>query len=391
MRGVVIHLAGVVWKDNPNDVEIPGVRADIRIKLPGQLVTPLLLARRIQLVNISPEEAQKYITQQSLDLRYAAKLGEHPLGYTRNVQDPALATFYYNGRAIDNPEDYVEEEYEAKQFHGQDGLGRAMFGYSDHNQARLEARNANGEVRGSYQYVNPLGEDIIVQYWSDGLGFHQIDNRPEVRLQPVTETPEVRAARLAHMKAWEEAASLARANPDFTSTGAGDEPYRAVQANTVEEDPEQDEILAAVSNQHQSLIRYPSLPYTDHISPNVASDGLQDEGVVVEAVARSVKKRDNEQGSEDEPVSADPKGFFYSFDYPVQLVAESAAKKAARAGFGESPQESVVVETKTSNVPKVAPEDDRVSLKAVLRGETLVDAVHDAQVSPKQKLQLERN
>uniref|UniRef100_A0A182NZU3 Cuticle protein 6 n=1 Tax=Anopheles epiroticus TaxID=199890 RepID=A0A182NZU3_9DIPT len=357
------------------------------------MVTPLLLARRIQLVNISPEEAQKYITQQSLDLRYAAKLGEHPLGYTRNVQDPAI--FYYNGRLIDNPEDYVEEEYEAKQFHGQDGLGRAMFGYSDHNQARLEARNANGEVRGSYQYVNPLGEDVIVQYWSDGLGFHQIDNRPEVRLQPVTETPEVREARLAHLKAWEEAANLARANPDVSSSGS-DEPYRAVQANTVEEEPEQDEILAAVSNQHQSLIRYPSLPYTDHIAPAVASDGLEDEGVVVEAV-RSVKKRDNDQndqaqaGSEDEPVSADPKGFFYSFDYPVQLVAESAAKKAARADFGESPQESVVVEAKETNVPKTVPVDDRVSLKAVLSGETLVDAVHDAQVSPKQRLQSERN
>ncbi|XP_035910581.1 uncharacterized protein LOC118511512 [Anopheles stephensi] len=358
------------------------------------LVTPLLLARRIQLVNISPEEAQKYITQQSLDLRYASKLGEHPLGYTRNVQDPA--TFYYNGRLIDNPEDYVEEEYEAKQFHGQDGLGRAMFGYSDHNQARLEARNANGEVRGSYQYVNPLGEDVIVQYWSDGLGFHQIDNRPEVRLQPVTETPEVREARLAHMKAWEEAANLARANPDVTSGSTDDEPYRAVQANTVEDEPEQDEILAAVSNQHQSLIRYPSLPYTDHISPSVSSDALGDEGVVVEAV-RNVKKRNNEQdeqaaGSEDEPaVSADPKGFFYSFDYPVQLVAESAAKKAARAEFGESPQESVVVETKDTSVPKAVPVDDRVSLKAVLSGETLVDAVHDAQVSPKQKLQVERN
>ncbi|XP_041771488.1 uncharacterized protein LOC121593308 [Anopheles merus] len=353
------------------------------------LVTPLLLARRIQLVNISPEEAQKYITQQSLDLRYAAKLGEHPLGYTRNVPaDPA--TFYYNGRLIDNPEDYVEEEYEAKQFHGQDGLGRAMFGYSDHNQARLEARNANGEVRGSYQYVNPLGEDVIVQYWSDGLGFHQIDNRPEVRLQPVTDTPEVREARLAHLKAWEEAANLARANPAVTS-GGSDEPYRAVQANTVEEEPEQDEILAAVSNQHQSLIRYPSLPYTDHISPSVSSGGQQDEGVVVEAV-RSVKKRDNEQDDQpDEAVSADPKGFFYSFDYPVQLVAESAAKKAARVGLDEIPQESVVVETKETNAPKAVPFDDRVSLKAVLSGETLVDAVHDAQVSPKQRLQSERN
>ncbi|XP_058123451.1 uncharacterized protein LOC131294588 [Anopheles ziemanni] len=351
-------------------------------------VAPLLLARRIQVVNISPEEAQQYITQQSLDLRYAPKLGEHPLGYTRNVQDPSEARFYYNGRVIEHPEDFVEEEYEAKQFHGQDGLGRAMFGYSDHNQARLEARNANGEVRGSYQYVNPFGEDVIVQYWSDGLGFHQIDNQPEVRLQPVTDTPEVREARLAHLKAWEEAASLTRANPDVTSSDGASDParYPAVQSNAVEQEPEQeDEILAAVSNQHQSLIRYPSLPYTDHISPDGSAKGvLADDGVVVEAEARSVKKRQNDEDSTD-TVPADPKGFFYSFDYPVHLVAESAAKKAARGGtserFGDIPQESSVVETKAS-----APTDDRVSLKAVLSGETLVDAVHDAQVSPKQKL-----
>uniref|UniRef100_A0AAG5DD28 Cuticle protein 6 n=1 Tax=Anopheles atroparvus TaxID=41427 RepID=A0AAG5DD28_ANOAO len=355
------------------------------------LAAPLLLARRIQVVNISPEEAQQYITQQSLDLRYAPKLGEYPLGYTRKLADPSEARFYYNGRIIDHPEDYVEEEYEAKQFHGQDGLGRAMFGYSDHNQARLEARNANGEVRGSYQYVNPLGEDVIVQYWSDGLGFHQIDNRPEVRLQPVTDTPEVREARLAHLKAWQEAASLARANPDVSSAGSDPSAiYPAVQGNAVEVEPEQDdEILAAVSNQHQSLIRYPSLPYTDHISPDssAAKGVLSDEGVVVEAEARSVQKRENDEDS-DGTVPADPKGFFYSFDYPVHLVAESAAKKATRAAserFGETPQESALVETKAP-APVPAPADDRVSLKAVLSGETLVDAVHDAQVSPKQKL-----
>lgn len=63
---------------------------------------------------------------------------------------------------IDNPNDFVQRTYEASQFHAQDGLGRSMFGYSDWNQGRLEARNANGEVRGSYQYVDPFGEDVIV-------------------------------------------------------------------------------------------------------------------------------------------------------------------------------------------------------------------------------------
>lgn len=37
-----------------------------------------------------------------------------------------------------------------KFFHEQDGLGRAIFGYTDNQQSRLEARNANGEVRGKF-------------------------------------------------------------------------------------------------------------------------------------------------------------------------------------------------------------------------------------------------
>ncbi|XP_049540804.1 uncharacterized protein LOC125954476 isoform X2 [Anopheles darlingi] len=352
----------------------------IMLTIISMMMVPMVLARRIQLVNISPEQAQQYITQQSLDLAYAPKLGEHPVA----------RTLYYNGRLIDNLDDYVEEEYSAKQFHGQDGLGRAMFGYSDHNQARLEARNANGEVRGSYQYVNPDGEDYIVHYWSDGLGFHQVDNRQIELPQPVQETPEVREARLAHMRAWEEAASLARANPDVSSD---DGSYKGTfQSNGVEEDDES-EPMTALSNQHQSLIRYPSLPYTEHIAPESAAP-LSDEGVVVEAV-RSLTKRqstdsdavlwDEQAGTEP---AGEPKGFFYSFDYPVQLIAETAAKRArdAAAGGRLTPQASDVVESKEP-VPVSEPVDDRISLKAVLSGEPLVDAVHDAQVSPKQKLQ----
>lgn len=69
-------------------------------------------------------------------------------------------------------------------------------------------------MRGQYQYVDPFGEDIHVQYWSDGVGFHQTDNRPKIVLQPVEETPEVKQAREAHEKAWAEAARLAAIDPD---------------------------------------------------------------------------------------------------------------------------------------------------------------------------------
>lgn len=73
-----------------------------------------------------------------MDLRYATKLSEG-----------SAVGRSYNGKIIDG-DDYAEEIYDANQFHGQDGLGRAIFGYTDNQQSRLEARNANGEVRGEF-------------------------------------------------------------------------------------------------------------------------------------------------------------------------------------------------------------------------------------------------
>lgn len=131
-------------------------------KIYASLKVPALIsAAKIQLLDLSPEEAQKLITQQvsfidlssiycannikdrslnsqSLDLRYATKLSEGPASGRS-----------YNGKIIDS-NDFTEEIYDANQFHGQDGLGRAIFGYTDNQQSRLEARNANGEVRGDF-------------------------------------------------------------------------------------------------------------------------------------------------------------------------------------------------------------------------------------------------
>lgn len=111
------------------------------------------------LLDLTPEEAQKLIAGRSLAVNYARQLDEGPLSATPDAEN---RKFYHHGKLIDNPNDFVQRTYEASQFHAQDGLGRSMFGYSDWNQGRLEARNANGEVRGSYQYVDPYGEDVIV-------------------------------------------------------------------------------------------------------------------------------------------------------------------------------------------------------------------------------------
>lgn len=77
---------------------------------------PSLLAARIQLLDLTPEEAQKFITEQSLDLKYAKLLSSGKLG--AGVRGHG-GMFYHNGQEIDNPDDYTEDVYEANQFHGQ--------------------------------------------------------------------------------------------------------------------------------------------------------------------------------------------------------------------------------------------------------------------------------
>lgn len=119
--------------------------------------------------DLEPEAVQARLAAQSLDLKYAKFLGQRALPV-----DQAAAAFA-DGRIAGNPEDYLQNSYQANQFHGQDGLGRAMFGYSDWNQGRLEARNANGDVRGSYQYVDAFGEQVIVSvigYVANGINWN---------------------------------------------------------------------------------------------------------------------------------------------------------------------------------------------------------------------------
>lgn len=55
---------------------------------------------------------------------------------------------------------------------------------------------------------------LQVRYWADSEGFHQEDNIPKVELKPVEESEDVRQARLAHEKAWQEAAAAAAQQPD---------------------------------------------------------------------------------------------------------------------------------------------------------------------------------
>ncbi|XP_046393326.1 uncharacterized protein LOC124161137 isoform X2 [Ischnura elegans] len=63
---------------------------------------------------------------------------------------------------------------EATQFHSQDGRGQFLFGIP--NQARIESRTSDGTVRGSYSYLDPVGRAITVQYVADDSGYHAASN-----------------------------------------------------------------------------------------------------------------------------------------------------------------------------------------------------------------------
>jgi len=102
------------------------------------------------------------------------------------------------------------------QYHAQDVLGQASYGYSYPGQAAHAVRDAAGNVRGSYAYINPDGNEIRVNYVADQGGFRAESNAlpqapvhviPSAVAAPVAipaahvgipETPEVVEARRAH-------------------------------------------------------------------------------------------------------------------------------------------------------------------------------------------------
>lgn len=86
----------------------------------------------------------------------------------------------------------------------QDSLGQYSFGYSAPGSARSEVRTSNGATRGTYSYVDETGVIQTAQYFADGENGFQViaTNLPQAPL-PVQDTPEVMAARTAHLQALE--------------------------------------------------------------------------------------------------------------------------------------------------------------------------------------------
>merc|ERR1712168_1156293 len=105
----------------------------------------------------------------------------------------------------------------ASQYHSQDEYGQASYGYAAPHQAKHEVRDHYGNVAGSYSYVNPEGKVVEVAYTAGVNGFQVHSNdlpvAPVADLalpvapvytgvapEPVQDTPEVAAAKAAHLE-----------------------------------------------------------------------------------------------------------------------------------------------------------------------------------------------
>merc|ERR1712018_975613 len=111
----------------------------------------------------------------------------------------------------------------SSQFHAQDEFGQFSFGHQDINSAKVESRDAFGNVRGSYQYVDANGIVQTVNYIADPVNGFRVEATnlpvgpsvpevvPLVAPVPVEETPEVAAACAEHLKLVAEATAAAEA------------------------------------------------------------------------------------------------------------------------------------------------------------------------------------
>merc|ERR1719342_559468 len=108
------------------------------------------------------------------------------------------------------------------QYHSQDELGQYSFGYSSCPSNRAETRDAYGNVRGAYTYIDSNGETQTQHYVADAFGFRVSGSNLPVgpsspalaALEPVQDTPEVAAAKIEFQAAYDAAAAAADAAPD---------------------------------------------------------------------------------------------------------------------------------------------------------------------------------
>ncbi|XP_028174380.1 uncharacterized protein LOC114362996 isoform X1 [Ostrinia furnacalis] len=276
-------------------------------------------------IDITPEEAQKYLNSPPFtEPQLAGRTAVLPLvryndpRFRAAEAGPTLGHYWKNGREIENTDDYIEEVYDASQYHGQDGLGAYTYGYKTPESAKVENRVRAGDVTGSYVYKSPGHEDIKVRYWADSQGFHQEDNLPKLVPQPVQETAAVRAARIAHEKAWKEAAD-ANLHPNAHPQSYGNNYDYQPQASEVQQtvyQPDSQREGKAYNQQYQASQQF----------------GQQQNQYQQQNQQYQQQNQQYTTTTEPEPTGP-PRGFFYSYNYPVSIIVpKNEAEGGASAG-----------------------------------------------------------
>jgi hypothetical protein len=198
------------------------------------------------------------------------------------------------------------------------------------------------------------------------------------------ESPEVREAREQHERAWMEAARMN--GVDVDTNGLYNQNMKM---------GDDDDLEGQVSNQHQSLVRYPLLPYSKHISnDNADSYGrIEDESVIVDASSEGRPRFARQQQDAIEDVTSDPRGFFYNFDYQVPFIrvptegrqSSNIVEVLARASDSDKN-----VETEMRSVKKVENKRKRASQNHQLEF-IPVEQVRDDQTKPKPQTKFNRS
>ncbi|KAF6215666.1 hypothetical protein GE061_010422 [Apolygus lucorum] len=109
------------------------------------------------------------------------------------------------------------------QYHAQDPLsGSAAYGHMEASQAHQAVQDALGNKVGSFSHVLPDGSISRTDYVADALGYRVASNSLPINAAaaplPVSDTPEVMAARAAHLSEVEAVKSRSKRSIAYTGT-----------------------------------------------------------------------------------------------------------------------------------------------------------------------------
>ncbi|XP_065202246.1 uncharacterized protein LOC135832732 [Planococcus citri] len=197
----------------------------------------------------------------------------------KSVDDPSTAT----------TAPQTLPDVEVRQFHSQDTNGQVVFGFNAPDQMRIEQRNADGTVHGTYSYLDPYGQVIKRQYWDTGAGFHvtsntyplnELSNSNENFRQNVAGggsvpyTPEVQAARDLHFQLYQQALAsfLPNANTAQTQNDLRRNASVPAEEDNALSKPVNDSTAVAASS--DAIIVTPSVAVSEDADSSSASSQL---------------------------------------------------------------------------------------------------------------------